>query len=139
MNTRSFIPVPLFSTAVTSTSTVGNATVDLGPYFNVMRRECIFVYSYTNHSTALVADQLITGKLQGSDSTAAANSTSTTAFTDISGSTFTSTGSTSVVGSGLLYAYVQPTQRYIRFVCCGAGTLPIIGVTAGLIVTERAA
>jgi len=137
MYTGAIAVVPLNQAVINSTSTVSNASVDLGPYFNVMRREAILVYTYTNTSTALVADQVVSGRLEGSDTSSTANSTTVT-MTTVTGSTFTSTGSTLANLPGILTANVQLTQRYVRFAVVGAGTLPIVPTSAALVLFKRA-
>jgi len=125
----------LLSTTVSSTSTVANATVDMGPYFNVNRREIAMVYAIQITSTS---SETVTITLQGSDSTATANSTAIT-FTDVTGSSVTSTA----LGASLVsypMTTVQPltlTQRYLRAKAVGSASTAVLPISVGVVLIRR--
>ena len=125
----------LLATTVVSTSTVANATVDMGPYFNVLRREIAMIYTLQVTSTS---SETVTITLQGSDSTATANSTAIT-FTDITGSSVVSTAlGASLTSVGL--TTVQPltlTQRYLRAKAVGSASTANLPIAVGVVLIRR--
>ena len=126
----------LLSTSIAASSaTVANATVDMSPYFNVLRREVAMVYTIALSSTLSETFHIV---LQGSDSTAAANSTSTTLFTDIAGSSVTSTLASSLTNYNL--TVVQPLmlkQRYLRAAVAGSASTAAGFVSVAILLTRR--
>lgn len=129
------ITLNLLSTFISSTSTVANATVDLGPYFNVNRREVAMVYTYGVISTS---SETITFRLEGADSTATANSTAVT-FTGVTNSTVTMAAlGASLVGLNM--TTVQPltlTQRYLRAAVVGSASTANVYVSIAVVLIRR--
>lgn len=128
----------LYSTFIASTATTNaSATVDLGPYFNVNRREVAMLYWY---GTASTSSETIYFCLQGADNSATAASTAVT-FTDVIGSSVTGValGSSQVgVSSGM--TTVQPltlTQRYLRVKAYGSASTALIPMTVAVVLIRR--
>lgn len=115
-STRSFIGIPLMSMLVQSTaasSTLGDASTDFGPYFNVGRREVKFVVSMFNSPISSATGVITLQILQGSS---AATANSTVGYTVIPGADGSSatwtissgTSSTAFEWNGLVSSrYVQ--------------------------------
>lgn len=84
-SSRAFLGIPLMSMLVQSTaatSTLSDAATDLGPYFNVGRREVKFVVSMFNSPISSATGVVTLQILQGSS---AATANSTVAYTVIPG------------------------------------------------------
>ncbi len=126
----------LLSTWVTSTSTVANATIDMGPYLNVLRREVAMVYFAGLGSTL---QETASFRLEEADSTATANSTAVT-FTGIVGSSVTTTSTSSQANQNM--TTVQPltlTKRYLRAAAVGSASTASIPVSIAVVLIRRGA
>lgn len=138
MNT--LVGINLWSTFLSTASTIGCATVDLGPYFNVGRREAIFAFNWCFTSASTAGTEVMDIHLEESSSTVAANAATVTAAI-VAGSTYTSTASTSAISAGVQYAYVTLTKRYVRVVAnttTSTGIEPFFSVSASLLLEPRA-
>ena len=138
MNTETFLPLNMLSTRVATTSTLASISVDLGPYFDVGRREVTMVYSWSNASTSVSTLQSVTFWLEESDtnsSTANAASVSTDA---VVGSTYLTPSTQVAISGAMIFQRVMLSKRYVRVLAVGSSSGQKTGIAAGVLIRKRA-
>jgi hypothetical protein len=131
MYTENSLSVKLIASKSTATSTAVPTAVDMGPYFNVGKRECKFIIGYVAGTTASGNEQVVI-TIEECASTATASFT-TMLGPDGSSGTWTSTA----CGSTLFEWHGNITKQYIRAKFTSAGTTPKNGIIVYALPTRR--